>query len=120
MAVALDTDRYPILKSSAGTENLRIKGVDFGDGYKQTVIDGINYEIEEWNLQFQAMETAKANTLRSMLKNSLNGTRNLLSWTPPGDTETKYWSATDVRRGFAKAGQLQISCKLKREYPLVV
>ncbi len=119
MAVTLDTDTYPILKSSAGTENLKVKSVEFGDGYKQSVIDGINYEVEEWDMHFKAMETTKANTLRTLLKNSVNGTSNVLSWTPPGDSGTKYWSATNVRRGFAKGGQLQISCKFKREYIII-
>ena len=43
----------------------RIKRADFGDGYTQRTSDGINERKENWNLSWDTLKDADANTIIS-------------------------------------------------------
>jgi len=119
MAVALDTtSTYKITQNSSVSGGYRNKSIQFGDGYNQSVLDGINYESEVWNLDFLPLAAAASLTLSGILKNSVNGTSNVLSWTPPGEASTKYWQASEIKRAPAGGDYWKVTCKLTRVYPL--
>ena len=122
MAVALDTDNtYKLTKNVSKSGNYNSVSIQFGDGYRQTTIDGINYDREQWSLQFIPMDSTSALALESILLNSINGTSNFLSWTPPNESTTKYWSASGITKNSTqKVNYWQISCTLTREFPIIV
>lgn len=120
MSVLLDTNMYPLDKSIEDSPaDYRTKGVDFGDGYRQSVLDGINFDREKWNLIFVPQNDARSLALKTLLKGSVAGTANLLAWTPPGESELKYWKATQVKRVPVDIEWI-VSCVIDREFPLVV
>ncbi len=116
MSVPLDTTVYPILELSAGAEDVRTLGVEFGDGYGQSVVDGINAEEEVWQVVFRAFEPVKFRTLKTIFK---QGNDNLLECTLPGDDTAKYWEAGKFQYK-PVMGKIQLSCEFNRKYPLVV
>jgi len=123
MAKILDTDNtYKILKTNCSNSGeYNTMSVQFGDGYRQSTIDGINYDRETWNLTFVPLDSTTCVVLKNLLKNSQNGTANLLSWTPPGESATKYWSASRINMNSTEIYDYwQVSCILTREFPLVV
>ena len=121
MAVNLDTTAtYKLSKESYFESSLRVNEVKFGDGYKQTVQDGINADEDKWFLSFLMLPLASAVTLETLLKNSKNGTANVLSWTPPGGSSVLYWEATNIRRSPSNGVKWKVSCTLERVYPLTV
>lgn len=67
----------------------RILRVDFGDGYSQSMPDGINNALEEWDLSFENYPAADVDTITDFL-DSLKGSA-VFSWTPPGEASPKLW-----------------------------
>jgi len=63
-----------------GTHSFRVLSAQFGDGYKQSVGDGINNEVQTWPLQFTG-DAAYINGIVSFLR----AHRGYLpfQWTPP-------------------------------------
>jgi phage-related protein len=121
MAITLDTDTtYKLTKNISKTESYNVKETEFGDGYRQIIIDGINYQKEIWNLDFIPLDTTASITLEGILLNSINGTSNYISWTPPGETTTKYWTAQGINKtSTIKPYYWKITCQLRREFPLI-
>jgi phage-related protein len=118
MAQTLDTSVYKTTRSISSKKQMKIKAANFGDGYKQQIFDSINYEREEWVMDFVPQDTTSAIALEALLLNSTNGTSNYLSWTPPGESETKYWTTTSVNKTHISRGFWRVSCTLTREFPL--
>jgi phage-related protein len=96
----------------------RRKETNFGDGYKQIVIDGINADKETWDVEFVALPTTQANNLEIKLKDSINGTNNYLKWLAPGEINYKYYVATNISKVAIRSNKFIVSCTLEREYPL--
>jgi len=120
MAVSLDTETaYMLEYGSSATLNLRVNETQFGDGYKQSVQDGINTDEESWSLTFLPIETASSITLVGLLKQSKNGTANVLSWTPPGESTAKYYEASDITRKPISYTLWQVGCTLTRVFPII-
>jgi phage-related protein len=91
----------------------------FGDGYRQYTLDGINYDEETWNVNFKPLSQTDANNLEYILLNSIAGTVNYLRWTPPAESNAKYFTANNITKLSVGPQKWVISCQLKREFPLV-
>ncbi|MBE0152868.1 phage tail protein, partial [Serratia fonticola] len=50
--MALETFTYAVRINPTGDHSFRVKDVQFGDGYKQSIGDGLNTEIQSWSLTF--------------------------------------------------------------------
>ena len=118
MAQPLNISTYKLTKNINKKPQYKFKELQFGDGYRQIALDGINYQYEEWILQFIPMTGALSTALENLLLNSVNGTSNYLSWTPPAESTTKYWTAHNVNKIFLDTEQWQVSCVLRREFPI--
>lgn len=118
MSQPLNTSTYRLTNNISVNKKLRVKEIEFGDGYRNVVVDGVNYDIEEWDLEFFPIDSTSALTLEALLKNSLNGTSNYLSWTPPGESTTKYWTAHNINKRLVDNDYWQITTMLRREYIL--
>lgn len=47
-----DTFNFPYTTEPTGTVTLRTRSAQFGDGYKQTVADGLNTKVQSWPVSF--------------------------------------------------------------------
>jgi phage-related protein len=118
MSVLLDTSTYKITINSSKTPAYNIKEVTFGDGYNQIGLDGINYDREQWSMDFVLLDTTSSLELETLLLESVNGTSNYLRWTPAGESTQKYWTAHNVSKQPRGNGFWKITCNLRREFPL--
>ena len=97
----------------------KYKETVFGDGYKQIVIDGLNFDRELWQVDFVPLNTIKASNLEVKLSNSVNGSSNYLRWKGPGEVNYKYYIAKEISKHPIAPDKWKISCQLQREFPLV-
>ena len=117
MSVALNTTTYPIRSQACSlASKYNTKELQLGDGYKEIELDGLNYDREEWSLTFIPMANATCITLMGILLESVNGISKVLSWTPPGEGTTKYWTASDINKSHLGAGYYVVTCKLTKYF----
>lgn len=67
----------------------RILQAEFGDGYMQRALDGINTEVEEWTMSFKDRPKAEVDTLITFF-DGLNYVDHF-EWTPPDENTAKQW-----------------------------
>lgn len=118
MSVSLSLTTYGVTINTAKQPTYKTKETVFGDGYRQITLDGINYEQEQWNVEFAPMNNTKATTLEGLLQNSVNGTSNYLSVTMPNESTAKYYTAYNIQKVMLAPNLSQISCTFRREFPL--
>jgi len=118
MAVTLNTTTYK-LKSQNKSPKTNIKKVQYGDGYSQTLVSGINYDREEISLTFVPMDSTNSLELEVILLNSPTSLANMLLFTPIGESTTKYYIASSVTNNTVSTDWYQVSCKLERQFPII-
>ena len=110
---------YGVTYNTSKRPKTRVNEVSFGDGYRQIVVDGINYDEEMWDVDFVPTTSTTTAALETLLLNSKNGTANYLLWTGPGETVAKYYTADSINKIFIGPDCWKISCELRREFILV-
>lgn len=92
-----DVFNYMPSKSFQKATKARVKKAQFGDGYSQRLVDGINSIINEWSINFTSKSISEINNIVQFFETN-NGASYFL-WTPPGES-TQYkvicqeWSKT--------------------------
>lgn len=78
----------------------RVRVAPFGDGYEQRVADGINVDMQSWDLTF-VKATATIDAIDTQLSGYGSVTR--FTWTPKGKSEIKVvcrqWTRTYSDKG---------------------
>lgn len=78
--MALETFTWCPRTDPQGQTKFRVRTKDFGDGYSQSVSDGINNKSQSWPLVFLGGEERTREIMRFI--DSHKGARGFL-WTPP-------------------------------------
>ncbi len=76
-----DTFNYCAVPDPTGTITLRVRKAQFGDGYVQSVADGINNKVRQWPLTFRGPADL-IGSIAAFLDSHTGATSFL--WTPPG------------------------------------
>lgn len=111
-------DGYKLSYNISKQPKTRFREVNFGQGYRQIIVDGLNADEEMWSVTFIPMDSTDSSSLESILLDSVTAASNFISWTAPGETTTKYWTAHEVSKIPAGPTLWQISCSLRREFIL--
>ena len=85
------TDR--ISQSSTKKRINRVIRCQFGDGYEQVRVDGINNKVDTWELMFEALNSSERDTLTNFL--DAIGGWDYFTWTPVGEPAAKKFKVTD-------------------------
>jgi len=90
-----DTFSWQTQAGNTGTEAVKVRKAQFGDGYAQRVPDGINPLSRSWPIQWKGpKDTAFA--IRDFLRDHIGMS---FLWTAPGDTQQAYtcdsWTLAD-------------------------
>jgi phage-related protein len=76
----------------------RIRSAQFGDGYTQRALDGLNADMRTRTLSFTVRSLAESQAIQAFLE--ARGGVESFDYTHPGDTSRKYvcksWKATDT------------------------
>ncbi len=83
-----------ISQGSTRKRKFRVLKAQFGDGYLQTAPDGVNHQIDQWNLIFANLTLTDRATLWSAIETV--GASDYLTWTPPGDTAKKWKIVSEI------------------------
>lgn len=95
----------------------RILVADFGDGYAQTALDGINTTVEDWDLSFDNYSIIDVKTITDFL-DAQNSYKSFY-WTPPDETVAKLWRQDGPYSvTFVGPSTRSLSFKMKRVYTL--
>jgi phage-related protein len=78
--------------SSKLTTALRILEANFGQGYSQTAADGLNNQVDTWDVVFSNISQADKITVMNFLR-SVGGSTTFY-WTPIDETVEKMWKIT--------------------------
>lgn len=80
------TFRWTPSKSFSVSTKPRIIKSQFGDGYSQRYVDGINNITKEWSVSFNSKDLNTAGQIENFFeeRKGVEG----FKWTPPGDTLT--------------------------------
>jgi phage-related protein len=70
------------------TYEQRVNSVQFGSGYQQDFVTGINNEFEVWDLSYPLLSLTNYNTIKNVL--SAAGSWDVINWTAPGGSAKKY------------------------------
>ena len=74
-------------QSSKQARKFRTLSSQFGDGYRQDAPDGLNYQIDKWDLVFENLNSTDTSTVRTFLDSV--GSYTTFTWTAPGDSSAK-------------------------------
>lgn len=89
MAAQTLPDIPPHRASKGHSVRFKLLEAEFGDGYEQAAIDGINNKREIWNLTWSREDGADIVTLKAFF-DSLNGVDPFF-WTPVNEVVPKLW-----------------------------
>ena len=79
-----DVFTWKHLPGAQGTLKFRVRTAQFGDGYSQTVKDGINNTVQTWPLQFEG-DLSEMQPIYDFFVDKGGATSFL--WTPPGNKQ---------------------------------
>jgi phage-related protein len=116
--MSVSIDAYKVTYSTTLSPKIRTKEAAFGQGYRQIVEDGFNSKEESWNMDFRGLDTTSVVILEAILLNSVKSTSQFISWTPPGETTAKTYTAHDILRSPMGPDIYKLQCTLRREYIL--
>lgn len=90
--------------AAQGTTDFRVLTAQFGDGYSQRVGDGLNTEVQKWNLEFTGTDTY-ISPIATFLRRH-QGFKSF-SWRPPLSAE-----------GFYRVDSMQVTALGRNVYTL--
>ena len=109
---------YRITNSFSKSPKTRSREVNFGGGYRQIIVDGLNAKEEVWQVEFIPYINTTASGLETILLNSTSSASNFISWTPPGESTAKNYTAQDIQKQHIPPSWYVVSCSLRREFIL--
>jgi phage-related protein len=86
----------PAIELSYGTDmsqDFRVRRVNFGDGFSQRSVDGLNAQPQSWRLVWEHIPDSQAETLRTFFA-GLAGT-GIIDWTPFGQSTALKWTGNN-------------------------
>lgn len=89
--MALFTSPAPS-QNSKKSRKFRTLSLQFGDGYKQDTPDGINYQIDTWDLVYENLDGATYSNVSAYFDSV--GSFTTFTWTAPGDSTSKTWKVS--------------------------
>lgn len=112
------TFRWVPSKSFSATTKPRVIKSQFGDGYSQRYVDGINSLVKEWSLSFNSKDLNTAAQIESFFE-ARKGVEGF-KWTPPGDTITYSVICTDWSRTYDSHLSASISARFVQIFDVLV
>lgn len=94
----------------------RTLSAPFGDGYSQRTGDGLNTQIEKWNMLWDVILEAEKDILTDFF-DSLEGFE-FFDFTAPGDSLEKKWIVTGYKDTPINATYFRVTAVFERVYDL--
>lgn len=111
--MALETFTYERQSGAAGRIDYRVRELKFGDGYEQSVADGINNKVQTWPLSFEG----GLDIIQPIIDffDRHQGYKSFY-WTPPGSSTALLFRVTSATLTSKGAGVYTLSAEFKQVY----
>lgn len=116
--MALDTftpTSQPTVDATQRTVNRRVNAAQFGDGYSQRSMDGLNTSPRAFTAAWAALVSTEADTYEAFF--DAHGVTPFL-WTPPLETVQRKWLAGTSMQAYVSADVVSFSCPLTEVFDL--
>lgn len=80
----------PVSEQSKVQYNVKVKAIEFADGYSQRVPEGVNNIKRVYTVIFDLCDSTAATTLRDFFSTNSNGAK-ISAYTKPTDNVLRYW-----------------------------
>jgi phage-related protein len=111
--MAVETFTYLRQAGATGTIDYRVRELQFGDGYMQSVADGINNKTQTWPLSFEGGMTDIQPIIDFLDRHK--GYKSFF-WTPPGTSTPLLFRATKASLTSKGAGVYGLSVEFKQVF----
>lgn len=112
------TFRWKPSKSFTTSTKPRIIKSQFGDGYSQRYVDGINSVVKEWSVAFNSNDLNTAAQIEDFFE-ARKGVEGFL-WTPPGDTKSYSVICTEWSRTYDSHISASISARFVQIFDVLI
>lgn len=97
------------------TSNPKLRTAKFGDGYEQRVSFGLNQNPKEWDLTWQNISEADADTIETFLNaRAVDGAS--FDWTPPDEATAYKWVCEQWSKTIPYTGRATISATFRQVF----
>lgn len=111
--MATETFTWERQAGADGKIDYRVRTAQFGDGYSQSVADGLNNEVQTWPLVFEG-GLAQITPIRDFFRRHA-GAKSFY-WTPPGETLPLLFRVQNVVLRSMGGGVYSISGEFKQVF----
>lgn len=111
--MATETFTWERQAGAAGKITYRVIEAKFGDGYSQTIADGLNVESQTWPLTFEGGINYVMPILEFFRRHK--GAKSF-HWTPPGHSTPLLFRADTIGFTSLGGGVYQVSAEFKQVY----
>lgn len=108
----METFTWCAINGGEGEYKYAVDTAQFGDGYEQSMPDGINNESQSWSLTF-VQDRDNAAAIMAFF-NRHQGSKKFI-WTPPLGTAT-YWKVSSQKQKPLGAGRYQITATFEQAF----
>lgn len=112
-ALPLSTE---ISQASQGETEYRILEVQYGNGYSQRALDGLNASMSSWNVSWENIPFAQFQALVAAFDAAYG--IDYFTWQAPGDATTKKWIVQKWSRAAASGNYYSVSATLKQVFDI--
>lgn len=97
------------------TSNPKLRTARFGDGYEQRVSFGLNQNPKQWDLTWQNITEANADTIETFL-NARAADGASFDWTPPDEATAYKWVCEQWSKTVPYTGRATISATFRQVF----
>lgn len=101
-----------ISQSSSGKVDFKVLVNKYGNGYEQRIADGINNNLQTWEVSWEGLGSTDFSTLVQAIEGS-RGVSNF-TWTPPGAASTKKFVVVSYSISSSSGAIYTVSASLRQ------
>lgn len=109
---------FPAVTPSYGAQKSsrpQMRIARFGDGYEQRTSFGINQNPKEWNLSWQNISEANADSIETFL-NARAADGSSFDWTPPDESTSYKWVCMEWEKQINYTGRATITAMFRQVF----
>lgn len=109
---------FPAITPAYGaqkTSQPAVRTTRFGDGYEQRVRFGLNQNPKQWNLTWQNITEANADTIEAFLDARADDGASF-DWTPPGEATAYKWVCEQWDKTIPYTGRATITATFRQVF----
>ena len=103
----------PSIAGSSGSQSPRVLTVQFGDGYAQTVPDGLNTSPVMFEAAWANLYNADARNILAFFRAHV---AQVFIWQSPGDTAARRWQVKKWTWGFPSAATMSVNASFEEHF----